>query len=228
MNDTTSTTSGTSPKELPQALRTLISLLLFVHLFALAVIVLAHTGQSELAAQVRQRVPLLQPYLRRLWMDHTYTYSDYVNPQPTVRLDAQYHLEVDYEYADGSTRRLELPGNGDWLETRLRRYLTLARSMAAVAGEDIEAEYASMLASGLLAEDRDAVSLRLACVERFTPTTSEEPPDHPNAVRGDDGAYYATVYRCRAWINDEDGSIEIKKEEASRRLSPVKRTGAKS
>jgi hypothetical protein len=124
-------------------------------------------------------------------------------------------------------RRLELPVDGDWLETRRRRYLSLARSMAAVAGEDIEAEYASMLASGLLAEDRDAESLRLACVERFTPTTSEDPPSNTDAVRGDDGVYFATIYRCRAWINETDGSVEIKKEETSRRLAPVKRNEAK-
>ena len=221
MAEETQTTSP-PPKQLTDGARTAISLVLFVQLFALAITVIAHTGQSELTEQIRGRVPLLQPYMRRLWMDDTYTYADYVNPRNTVRLDAEFILEVHYHMADGTTRHVQLPDDSIWIETRRRRYLTLARNLAALAGNDVEAVYASMLAAGLLAEEPDATSLELACVERFTPSAAGEPPDNPDAMLRDDGIHYAAIYRCQAWVND-DGAVEVKKQEEARRLSPVKR-----
>jgi hypothetical protein len=221
MNDQSTREPKPRNPELSEGARTLVTLLLFVHLFALAITVLAHAGPSELTNQIRERVPLLQPYMRRLWMDHAYTYSDYVNPRQDVRLDTQYALEVEYEYSDGTTRRIELPDRTVGIATRRRRYQTLARNLAAVVGDDREAEYASMVAGGLLAEDPSAVSLRLACVERFTPSIGDDPPDVPSAVRGDGGVYSVKIYRCQAWINEEDGEVEIRKEEERRRLAPV-------
>ena len=106
---------------------------------------------------------------------------------------------------------------------RRQRYLALARNLASIVGTDIEAEYAGMIARGLLAENPDAKSLRLACVQHFTPSTSDEPPDNPNAVFHEDGSYTATGYRCHAWQDPETGAVEIRKEEEARRLSPVTR-----
>ena len=213
--------SNSSDPSLPDSVRTWITLLLIVHLFALAAIALAHTGQSELTERIRRRVPLLQPYMRRVWMDNRYTYADYVNPHPDARLDSQFFIEVDEELADGTTQKLTLPGASMWPETRRRRYLTLARNLAAVVGSDMEAPFAQMVSSGLLAEQPDAISLRLTCLERFTPTASGDPPEDSSAVLGDDGVYSATIYACQAWINEDDRSTEIRKQEEPRRLAPV-------
>ena len=221
VTDQQSSPPDSASSEISAGLRTLISLLLVVQLFAIAVIVLAHTGQSDLTQQIRSRVPFLQPYMRRVWMDHTYTYSDYVNPQHGVRLDSQYAIEVQYKYADGTTNSITLPDDSLRPATRRRRYSTLARNFADLVGSDIEAQYAGMLAAGLLAEEPEAVSLQLACVERFTPAASDEPPDDLQAVRGEDGVYSIAIYRCQAWVSEEDGSTEIRKVEEARRLAPV-------
>jgi hypothetical protein len=221
VTDQQSTPPDSATSEISEGVRTLISLLLVVQLFAVAVIVLAHTGQSDLTQQIRSRVPLLQPYMRRVWMDHTYTYSDYVNPQHGVRLDTQYAIEVQYEYADGTTNSITLPDDSMRPATRRRRYSTLARNLAAFVGGDIEAQYAGMVAAGLLEEEPEAVSLQLACVERFTPAASDDPPDDPQAMRGEDGVYSTAIYRCQAWVSEEDGSTEIRKVEEARRLAPV-------
>ena len=221
MNTESQETSTAPAAQLSQGARTAISLLLFVQLFAIAVTVIAHTGRSELTDQIRRRVPLLQPYMRRLWMDDTYTFTDYVNPRNSAQLDSEYLIEVQYQLADGTTRSLQLPDDDIWIETRRRRYLTLARNLAAVVGNDVEAVYASMLAAGLLAEEPDAKSLELTCLERFTPSAANEPPDNPDATLREDGLHYATLYRCQAWFG-EDGTVEIKKQEEARRLSPVK------
>ena len=221
MTDQRTKTPKASGSELSDNARTLISLLLFVHLFALVTTILAHAGQSELTDQIRRRVPFLQPYMRRIGMDDAYMYTDYVNSQDGVRLDTQFAIDVRYEYPDGTTRDVRLPDDTMYPALRQQRYSGLARNLAAVVGDDVEAEYASMVAGGLLAEEPDAASLQLICVERYTRSGTGDSPDDPNAVRGDDGVYSTTVYRCQAWINEESGEVEIRKEEEQRRLAPV-------
>lgn len=117
----------------PEWFRTTVSFLLFVHLFALMVAVLANWYPSALAVQLRARVPLLAPYLELLDIDQAYvtlyglTYG--------MDEDTDQRIEVELKLADGTQRRFVLPQPGVWPHQRYRREQRLAEVAADLVGE---------------------------------------------------------------------------------------------
>ncbi len=129
--------------------RTVISLLLFVHLFALAVAILSNTSPlpepdqaalPDLKRQLRQ-VPGLVPYLQWLDMDFGYTggdryqSADYHLTHNTF-WDLAYRVELTLKLPDGSEQQVVIPN--DSLQPGLRRlhYQMLATRMARLEGYD--------------------------------------------------------------------------------------------
>jgi hypothetical protein len=114
-------------------LRTAISFLLFLHLFALAVAVISNWNPSPLASRLRA-VPLLKPYLEYLAMDQSYIplYSLTFG----MEQDTDNTVEVDLTLADGSQRQFVLPDSGIGPRQRWRRDLRFAETTADLTGEN--------------------------------------------------------------------------------------------
>lgn len=154
-----------------EGLRTVLSLLLVVHLFILFVAVASNfLPASPIRRQLRE-VPLVQPYLRGLHMDLAYNYHlTYGNPA-----DFDYRLLIDLDPATGADP-IELPPPGLQPRIRRQRYYQLTRSMAGFLEDDVmEGIVPRAVAAGLLAEhgvESGSHRLRLQY---------NQPPAPPNA-----------------------------------------------
>lgn len=118
----------------PEWLRTTISFLLFLHLFALLVGVLANWYPSALAAQVRGRVPIVAPYLE--WFDMDQAYVPLYGFTYGMDQDTDQRVEVDLKLADGGQRQFVLPRQGVWPHQRYRREQRLAEVAADLVDEN--------------------------------------------------------------------------------------------
>lgn len=120
-----------APDGLPsQGVRTVVSLLLVFHLFALLVAIGSNSGDlsSSLQLQLR-RVPLLMNYLQFLDMDLSYNFA---LTQDTI-LDIDHAVTVEFSLPDGGSEQVSLPDDSMWPGTRYRRYQRLAENMADLA-----------------------------------------------------------------------------------------------
>ncbi|NIL99316.1 MAG: hypothetical protein GTO53_14590 [Planctomycetales bacterium] len=150
--------AGAGQVKLPSSgLRSVLTLLLLLHLFALFVAVVSNFGaRSGLRLQLRE-VPGVRPYLQLLNMDTAWNYHLVFG----TREDRDFHCEVVLQ--PGGRSSAAESGGGDrseviplmpadvWPGSRGRRYLMLAYNTAANAGSDqVESVLPAALASGML------------------------------------------------------------------------------
>ncbi len=136
-----------------QGVRTIITFLLFVHLFSLGVALTLSSSSAPFAQKLR-RIPGM--YLQLLYMDLEFDsgtrfgppgpMSDDVTNMPKARrgmyhltrgeqYDVGYFIEFQYE-RDGKKETARLPEMGTWPGERFRRDLTLAWEAGRLVGED--------------------------------------------------------------------------------------------
>lgn len=128
-----------TPPALPsQTFRTVVSLLLFVHLFALGVAMLSNP-RDGMASRLLYRlgqVRLLSSYLEVLWMDMSYDYFHTYGPLEFVAPLGTDHLaEIELKYADGRSETLNSPADGLFPPQRKRRYMNLWNNAARTVGQ---------------------------------------------------------------------------------------------
>lgn len=117
----------TDKPRLPSELfRTVASLLIFVHLFGLAICLATGTdsGAASLLQMIKIRTPYLENYLVQLWLDHGYDYH-LMNEQPQG-LDWDHRVIAKINYADGKTEKLTIPAADMWPGDRRERHQRLA------------------------------------------------------------------------------------------------------
>ncbi len=123
-------TSDTMPPGSPsQQVRTIVTLLLLFHLFAigLAIMTGSESGASQLLGNIKLRTPGLDPYLTQLWLDHGYDYG----LTSEEAWDRDIHLEVTVNYLDGHKELIIWPPlSGMWPSERRQRYEQLATFLA--------------------------------------------------------------------------------------------------
>ncbi|REJ66742.1 MAG: hypothetical protein DWQ31_13575 [Planctomycetota bacterium] len=141
-------------------LRTLISFLLFLHLFALSVAVLSRTGTvSGFRSALRTRTGVSH-YLNLLGMDLGYDFHltrnmpDDFDHVVDLVLDAPTGFRGEQEVIEQQQlETIELMPEDVWPGARKRRYLSLGLSVAANASNDeIASEIPKALVTGLLAQ----------------------------------------------------------------------------
>lgn len=213
--------------------RSIVSLLLFIHLFCVAVVLASNFRRSRLQTDL---VQLFAAYTRLLNFDPNFTPYYYTLGRP---MDDDAWLVVDL-YADAAKpvagqepqASITLPAEGNrWLESR-RRYLRLARILAASAdpeteNEDVSSEIARAVAARLMRE-QDAKRAVLRCVRRMSQPLDLAslnpgfPPDRPT-----DPAYQVTLYEADVWI-DEDGNPQVLRRASAAEVAPRQTTGGAS
>jgi hypothetical protein len=210
--------------ELPSSgVRTIVTLLLLWHLFAVGLAWLTNLTltPSLLLVQTKENTPLLAPYLRTLWMDVGYGFR-WTSGQPS---DVGCALVADVTLPDGSVKRVVLPG----LETPGRRreqYEKLANEAGVVGingGSDEAEESASrvlMLVGGELLRDNKSDKLEVS-VRRPREERAEALVSVPLAQREvANDRDYDTAYRA-AITRDKDNQLSLIKLEAASRSAPV-------
>lgn len=143
-------TPSSSPVSGPsQGLKTALSFLLFLHLFALAVAVTSNESASQLEIGLR-KTPLVVPYLQTLLMDLSYSFNLTFGPSDTDVSDAESWIEADLTTPTGP-QTIVLPETGLEPRQRLRRYESLARTAAAQVGnQNSESLLPAAIARGLV------------------------------------------------------------------------------
>ncbi len=208
------TSDAAEPAIASQGLRTLVSFLLFVHLFAVAVAIASSNYRaSGLVRQLRLR--FLTPYLQTLNMDMAYnfhlTHAD--------ELDVDHFFEMEIESDGGDKKTVTLPEAGIRPAERRRRYQQLAFETAALVGNDVgESVLPRAVAARLLVENggtRGTIRCRAHHLQEPQDVTSSD------ATRSDpfSSRYYRTAYEAKAF--NVGGQVQVLKSEASAESAPA-------
>lgn len=205
---------------LPSAgVRSLISYLLFIHFFLLAVGIKSNTSSSGLDQDLRNRIPGLKQYLQFGAMDLSYmfhlTYYDGFN---NIQ-DTDHFFEVEFTRPDGAAEVVRLSPPSLLPPIRERRYGSLA-SRAAMYADSQNDNLSSLLpqavARRMLLErrqtDPDVRSSVIRVRRRLLQNWMLPPSDPEYAIERnrlpEDPAYLQTVYEARVYLTD-DGQVEV-------------------
>ena len=212
----TSSRHNESPAELPANVRTIISLVLFVHLFAVVLAIATNFGPlSELRGGLR--VNFLMRYLQLLNMDSAYNFH-YMYGDP---LDFDQMIEVELGGGESEeARTVQLPESGLGNGLRRRRYEQLAQSVAEQAGnEDTEHILPGAIATHLMSE-YDTSELNFRCRTHFGQSSEDAGALDPAQADPFDERYYQTMYEARIWLDDV-GELQFLKSETSQSAAPA-------
>jgi hypothetical protein len=211
--------SSSTPSDTPGAgqpselTRTVVSFLVFIHLFALVVGITSNEVPSQLESELGQLKGLRQ-YRQALGMDLPYTYYFTRGNDPGGELDIDYTIEATIKRADGSTETVKFPDAEMSPHQRFHRYQKLATRLAEFAADDAEPLnfLAQSIAGGLL-RSHDAKSLDLRCRGQLTPPAMAD--FQPDAKR-DPGVRDA--YDAHAFLSGD--KVELLKKESARDTAP--------
>ncbi|MEX2175826.1 MAG: hypothetical protein WD872_15790 [Pirellulaceae bacterium] len=216
-----------SPEPAPAPLlRSVLSLLIFVHCFCVLVVLASTFRRSTLQARL---VGIFGPYTQLLHFDpglftpfhHTHGFPADDDAIIAVDLYASGELPVERQ---PRLKTVTLPAAGSsWLGSR-QRSLRLAKRLAAYADpdderEDLSSGLARAIGSRILRE-HDAQRAVVRCLRRSSQpldlATLYEgfPPDDPTAA-----PYDSLLYEADVWI-DEDGEAQVQRRVAQAEAAP--------
>jgi hypothetical protein len=225
MNMTSPRPAQASPAPAPGALsaqalpaewvRTAVSFLIFLHLFALAVGILASEVPSELETALAERTGL-RHYLQLLDMNLPYSYYFTRGNDPGGELDIDYSLVATIKRPDGETETIEYPSAGMWPRQRFHRYQVLARNLATFASDEAPVPenletLAGTVVRGILNQNGiERLDLRVR--GQLTPPAMEEfnPDTYTDRFRD--------AYDAHAFLSGD--RVELLKKEPARDTAP--------
>jgi hypothetical protein len=211
-------------KTAPPAVQQIVSLLLVLHLFCVALVVTAYTRASAL--QVRL-LDIMALYTRTLDLApavapyHLTQYDALISDNPQ---DDEHYLELEFVNAEGETEVHNLNEAALPLPDARRRYRTLASEMVYSMGEGTENENRlgqlarAAAAYGLRKWDAEVGVLRLKhhlSQPRLLANLQPGFPPDPTAE-----PYLMTSYEADVLLDDE-GEVQLIKREAKNQVAPV-------
>jgi len=200
-------------------IRTLLSLVIFIHLFCCGVAMCANFGRSGLQDRL---LDVLAPYMQFVHQDLGYSQYYLTNGYP----DSDAFLEFQPVDATGKNAgevvRLPSTGLPGTLPYAREQQLAARMSQYAVGGDDMAAFLSEMARTvGAAALRQNGWSHLVIRVRRhliqpisFAIATPPLPAD-PNDPR-----YFETAYEATVWF-DDDGSVLINKKESAGESAPV-------
>jgi hypothetical protein len=220
-----SPTKPSQPDDSSSALQSVISLVLFIHLFCVAVVLSSNFQRSTLQARL---VSLFAPYTQLLHFDPDFTPYYFTLGRAS---DDDTWLAIDL-YADANLPVSEQPvaksvrlhdGTSAWLGGR-RRAMQLAQMVATnadpeVDNDDITSAIARPVGAWFIRQTNNGRAV-VRCVRRMSQPydlatlNAGFPADNPT-----DPAYDMTLYEADVWI-DEDGQAQVQKRVARAEAAP--------
>lgn len=195
-------------------LRATVSFLIFLHLFALAVAVLSNWNPSTLAMRLRDKVPLVKPYLQLLAMDQSYlpAYSlTFAMPE-----DTDMAVEGELNLADGSQQTFALPASDLWPRTRWLHDARLAATTGDLTGEtfrNMESLLPQAIAAHFVAQ-YGAKGGTIRCTRHFLLEIDTAASSDPY-----DASRYSKVYEARIIVRGDQ--VQLMKMEAAAEVAPA-------
>lgn len=171
--------------------RSVVSFLLFLHLFAIGVAVLSRASSgipAPLEARLRQ-VPGVEPYIALTGLDWSYTYSLMHNRMLPGRPDWDHRIEVDLQLADGKRETFVFPDRAQMAGAQRHRYERLvSNAVNSLESPTMESRIPEGIARGLVAERKaTGGTLRIrgknAPERDFDPFPAEYPAAHMYEAR---------------------------------------------
>lgn len=206
-------------------LRSVLSLLIFLHLCCVAVVLASNFRRSQLQSEL---VGIFAAYTQLLDFDPQFTPYYYTFGRP---IDDDTAFVIDL-YAHGDQRAADQPlvksvrlpeGGSNWFGDR-QRYIQLAKLLAQFAdpeneSDDITSEIAKSVGARIMHETGTQRAV-LRCIRR----ESQPPPLIPlnagfpeNAPA--DPAYDRLAYEADVWL-DEDGGVLVQKRSSAAEVAP--------
>lgn len=198
--------------------RTVVSFLIFLHLFALSVAVLSNWNPSALSLRLR-RVPGVKPYLEYLAMDQSYV--------PLYGLtfgmeeDTDVKAEIELKFADGTQQEFSLPDGGLSPKQRWRHDARLAETAADMTGENfrnVESVLPQAIAAHFVAEhgaNGGTIRLRRHFLQPMEALTSSVVTERDPF----DSSRYSQRYEARILVSG--GQVQLLKTEAAAEVAPA-------
>lgn len=219
------------PIRLDSAVRSWLSLLLFIHLFVVAIALSGYTQPSGLQQRLKN---VLGFYLTTFNFDLTHSYYS------TARLHLTHGNDTDVDFAvivdvaaspENAAESVTIPPEGLWPPQRYRRYQALANAAssraaaAEVADEDpLKLSLPGAIAASVLAE-RGAKRGTVKCRGHYLQSleslkTLGKPESDPY-----DPLYYRNVLEADVFLSR--GKFDIMKKAAAGEVAPVETSGSK-
>ncbi len=180
--------------------RTIISFLLFLQLFALAVAVLSNELPSPLEVGLRK---VVEPYLKLLTMDLSYAYNftfGFTGTDAEAMQDTTYWLEADLNLPNGKPLNVVFPQPGLEPKQRFRHYeRTIKRAAAALGSNSTESLLPGAIATRLVKET-GATGGTIRLLRRDLPAEPYQPYRRRRASCTRRGSkWQATRCSCSSW-----------------------------
>jgi len=207
-----------------EGLRTLLSFLLFVHLFALAVAISSNARPLSGLRNQLGHIPFLRPYLQVLHMDLAYnfhlTYALAEDTDQWIELRSAEDNANDLSGAD-SGRRMIFPERGIAPPVRRNRYRNLMLLTYLLAqGENAESLLPKQIATRLFHEQGITDGTYVANVRRRDLVSMEQAASSDADVRDPLNTPTYSVYEAELWFS-RDG-LELNKQASALETATVR------
>lgn len=220
------TSSAVESPALPgQITRTVVSFLLFLHFFALAVAVLSNWSPSPLSLGLR-KVPCLRAYLQFLDLDQSYI--GLFNLHDGLPEDTDAFVEVDLKFKDGTDEHVVVPDSNIWPRQRRQHYARVAETAADLSeNEDLQSVVPQAVAAYLVrkaeAEGKKVrsgdVRVRRLLLQPMEAVASSLPAERDPYS----DTYYRKLYEARVLL--AGGQVQLLKVEEARDVAPAAASG---
>lgn len=206
-----------------ESVRGFVSLLLLIHLFAVAVGLLAYTSASPLE---RRMVRTMSPYLRTLNFDLTHVYPAVARLHLThaAPTDVDFTITGTARLPDGKTVDWKLPRSGLIPAIRSQRDQYLANTVGGLTdreSEELEAILPRAMAAAELRRS-NARSGSIKVTAHYLPELEDLGGTDASRRNPDDPSYFRDVYDADALLGP--GGIDLLKKAAKGEVAPL--TGA--
>jgi hypothetical protein len=205
--------------------RSIVSLLICIHLFCVAVVLASNFRRSPLQTQL---VSIFAPYTKLFHFDPSrtpYYYTLGRNIDDDTWLVIDLYPSADLPVAQQKiAETAQLPSGGsNWLENR-RRGFQLAKLLADSAdplneNDDVTSEIARAVGGWAIRKSDNGRAV-VRCMRKYSQSYNLSlinpgfPPDRPT-----DAAYDTTVYEADVWI-DEDKQVQVQKRASRAEVAP--------
>jgi hypothetical protein len=216
--------SPSSPNLLSPGARSAISLVLFIHLFAVAVALSSYANPSGVQVRLRE---MLAIYLQNLNFDlnqNAYNTGRFHQTHATPT-DVDFLVQIEAALPDGSTRSLSIPEDGLVPPLRQRRYQSLANAIGNMAeNEEYQAVLPRAIAASVLS-DWGVSSGKFTCRAHFLPDIDYRTSADPKVRDPFSETYHRIPYQATVIVTPDQ--VYVNKIGEARDVAPVDPSAAK-
>ncbi len=200
--------------------RSWVSLLLFMHLFAVLVAVTSYSRPSGLQEKLHT---LFAPYLRNLHLTAalpaSYPFARFYLTH-NLSTDVDFSCDVEISNKDGSVEKVSIPASGLWPLVRFRRYQALANAAGTLSEGEANEELASILPraiAGSILQARGALEGTVRCRAHYLPEIESLAGNE--STRRAALENYRDIYQAQVFVTSS--GVELLKKSTTLEVAPV-------